>query len=681
MANIQCKRSEDLMNKIGKFTILLLLVWNSFSFSDLPTPTEIYKEMGFGFNIGNTMEVPENPTLWGNPYPTKDFIDSIKAAGFKTVRIPTAWFTHSDTNTYTIHTSWLDSVKTVVDYCINNDLYVILNSHWDKGWLEDRVNASDRAIVLARQSAYWTQIANYFKDYDEKLLFAGANEPGVNDVYGTDFGQDRVNILNEYHQAFIDAVRSTGGNNTSRSLIISGPRTDIELTNSVYHSLPVDPSNRLMVELHFYPWQFALMEIEEDWGAPYYYWGLENYDTNPANFKHNSGWNIFSNSYVHFCDSVYIDSLFDMVKEQFTSKGIPVILGEFGVVKRLNELSGEALERHLNSRNRYYNYVAQSAKQRGIVPVLWDTGYEGDLNMTVLRRQAGITGSILDYGVLNAMREAYGLPKIEGKEIDFTSNKSLKLSYDYTIVDSAFGQAELGNMTKDFSKYHTIEIKAYFTGKQENIGDDYGFFVPKVVVMTGDTWDWREGEFGEVQWDQWYNYNIPISTNIADTSKGYLIPNEIQKVNFFAIQTYQKYFTGEVYIDHIVFISESSRDTLYSFDQVGASKTGGAIIKSELIPTEELPSSIKKEKIKSQSSFSITKVTNTSGHLVLEFNTETTGLAKVQIFNSLGQVLYNNSIQTKNGINQIQIQKNIKGPLLFHFNQNGIHKSLLIHNY
>src|SRR5690554_838495 len=90
------------MNKIGKFTILLLLVWNSFSFSDLPTPTEIYKEMGFGFNIGNTMEVPENPTLWGNPYPTKDFIDSIKAAGFKTVRIPTAWFTHSDTNTYKI---------------------------------------------------------------------------------------------------------------------------------------------------------------------------------------------------------------------------------------------------------------------------------------------------------------------------------------------------------------------------------------------------------------------------------------------------------------------------------------------------------------------------------------------------------------------------------------------------
>ena len=165
----------------------------------LPKASEIQPKMGLGYNIGNTMEVPGNPTLWGNPFPTKAYIDSIKAAGFNTVRIPCAWDSHAKNGSIS---SWLDSVKTVVDMVLSTGAYVILNSHWDNGWLEDHVfdgqgydktglvNSSAKDVA-AKQENYWKQIANKFKDYNERLIFACANEPGVNDPWngGTDNGQ------------------------------------------------------------------------------------------------------------------------------------------------------------------------------------------------------------------------------------------------------------------------------------------------------------------------------------------------------------------------------------------------------------------------------------------------------------------------------------------------------------
>ena len=166
----------------------------------LPKATEIYPLMGLGYNIGNTMEVPENPTLWGNPFPDAAYVKAIKDAGFTTVRIPCAWDSHASNGT--INAGWLDSVKTVVDLVINNGMYAILNSHWDGGWLEDHVfdgegydktglvNSSADAVA-ARQESYWTQIATKFAAYDEHLIFASANEPGVNDPWngGADNGQ------------------------------------------------------------------------------------------------------------------------------------------------------------------------------------------------------------------------------------------------------------------------------------------------------------------------------------------------------------------------------------------------------------------------------------------------------------------------------------------------------------
>lgn len=212
----------------------------------LPKATEIYPNMGLGYNIGNTMEVPGSPTGWGNSFPDAAYVKAIKDAGFNTVRIPCAWNSHASNGT--INAGWLDSVKTVVDLVINNGMYAILNSHWDEGWLEDEVFSgghidrngnqatTDSSKVRALQEGYWKQIADYFKTYDEHLIFASANEPGVNDHRGgsaadgyTDNGQlafneDRMTILKRLHEACLRAVRTSGGNNATRIVVVQAPR-------------------------------------------------------------------------------------------------------------------------------------------------------------------------------------------------------------------------------------------------------------------------------------------------------------------------------------------------------------------------------------------------------------------------------------------------------------------------
>lgn len=374
--------------KHGSVALVLMAVGMTAA-ADLPTARQVAQEMGVAWNNGNSLEVPKNPTDWGNPLPSQKLIDLVKSSGFNTVRLPCAWDSHADQATNVINTAWLAQVKTIVDYCIGNGMYVVLNSHWDGGWLEEHIDAGSQAAVNVKQKAYWTQIANYFKGYDHHLLFAGANEPAVQDAYGTAFGPDRVAALNSYHQTFIDAVRATGGNNASRTLIVQGPRTDIDLAKSVWTTLPKDNSisGRLMIEWHFYPYQWALMQNDESWGKVYYYWGKANMSTTDT--ERNTGW----------CNEAYVDSQFHILKRLYVDKGMPVLIGEWGAVKRTS-LAGDALNRHLRSRATYYQYVVSAARSRGIVPAVWDAGFIGNYTFTIFDRP---NTKVYDQDILTAI--------------------------------------------------------------------------------------------------------------------------------------------------------------------------------------------------------------------------------------------------------------------------------------
>jgi len=320
------------------------------------TAMEIAKKIKVGFNIGNTLEAIGGETAWGNPQITNDLIKFVKQSGFNAIRLPCSFNQYSDVGTAKISSSWLNRVKQVVQYCVTNDVYVILNIHWDGGWLENNCTEAKKADNNARQKAFWEQIATTLRDFDEHLLFASANEPNVSDAV-------QMGVLLSYHQTFIDAVRSTGGKNAYRVLVVQGPNTDIETTKKLMTQLPTDIiPNRMMAEIHYYtPWNFAGMTKDESWGSMAYYWGKDYHSTtDPA---HNSTWG----------EEAEVDRLFVLMKNQFVDKGIPVVLGEFGAIRRDN-LTGDALKLHLASRAFYLKYVTKQANANGLLPFFWDTG-------------------------------------------------------------------------------------------------------------------------------------------------------------------------------------------------------------------------------------------------------------------------------------------------------------------
>ena len=371
------------------------------------TAMDIAALMYPGWNLGNTMEAGNSAnnwknagigseTLWQSAKTTQQLIDLVKASGFKSVRIPCSWVMGhiTDAEACTIDADWLARVHEVVDYCIKNDLYVIINQHWDGGWIEHDglTAATDVDATKAKLTKIWTQIANSFKNYDERLIFAGMNEPGVgagdaNALLGT---ADLTNRIAEYEQTFIEAVRATGGNNAKRVLVVQGPNTNID--NTVAHNymakLHDSATDRLMVEVHFYdPYQFTDLSEDKDWGKYYLYWGKNNLGGDAdrtADAKYNED---------------YVEAQMKKMKTHFFDKGYPVLIGEFGANQRL-AIGKDAL--HDASVKDYYKAVVTSAINNGCVPVAWDTN-SGLPSMTIFNRA---NTTVSNSNILESIQEA-----------------------------------------------------------------------------------------------------------------------------------------------------------------------------------------------------------------------------------------------------------------------------------
>lgn len=376
------------------------------------TASEVTERMMPGWNLGNTLEAGKSwegvttfsnkgglgsETAWQGTKTTQAIIDYVKSLGFRSVRIPCAWvWGHmADADNYTIDTKWMSRVKEVVDYCIKDDLYVLLNDHWDGGWLDDNLTASgaEKERNKAVLTAIWTQIANAFKDYDDHLVFAGQNEPPIEK-------QSDIPALVEYQQTFIDAVRATGGNNARRLLVVQGPSASAENTCKwLADKMPKDPiGNKLAVEIHFYyPWNFWGMEVDESWGNAFYYWGKGNH---VSGSKHNATWG----------EESQMTAIADDLKKKFVDKGIPVINGEYGVIWRTITGTNESQEKHNASIKYYYKFMNQVCMERGIVPMAWDTNSTGTNQMTIInRKDLSIYNPYMMDGIHEAM-EAVGIP-------------------------------------------------------------------------------------------------------------------------------------------------------------------------------------------------------------------------------------------------------------------------------
>ncbi len=325
------------------------------------TSLQLSRLMGAGWNLGNTLEATGGETAWGNPPASQALMDAVRAAGFKTVRIPVAWKQYANADDV-IDPHWMARVTQVVDEARRADLFVVLNIHWDGGWMQP-LRARERAAD-ARLAKFWTQIATHFRDHDDMLLFAGTNEVMVEGDYGTP-KPEYVAVQNGFNQVFVDAVRATGGCNAVRHLVVQAFNTNIDHAVN-FAALPSDSvANRLMMEVHYYdPYDFTLNQ-----GSKVWQWGASATDaaaTQP------------------WADEAHVDAQFEKMKTRFVDKGVPVILGEFGAMRRTDHPGSEAFV--LN----WDRYVAHSAWTHGAVPIYWDAGAPtDDHSMGLFDRHSG----------------------------------------------------------------------------------------------------------------------------------------------------------------------------------------------------------------------------------------------------------------------------------------------------
>lgn len=303
------------------------------------TGQELLNKIKVGVNLGNTLSAWNNggpgvkneldiETYWSQPKATKKYFTAVKNAGFNAVRIPTTWTDHIDKDG-NISKAWLDRVQEVVNYAYDQGMYVILNTHHDEEWLTlgsyDKKNAK-------KFENMWKQISARFKNYDERLIFESLNEPRVPGTEKEWWGGTEAErkVLNKYNKLFVDTVRAAGGNNVNRCLII--PSHGAKYMDYVLNDIEI-PNNdkKVIVSVHAYePWDFA------------------------ANEDKNSG--------TKFTNDVKaeIDYVMNTINDCLVSKGVPVIMGEFGATDKNNTAE----------RAKYAKYYISAARKIG-VPCLW----------------------------------------------------------------------------------------------------------------------------------------------------------------------------------------------------------------------------------------------------------------------------------------------------------------------
>ena len=313
------------------------------------TAKKLVAGMKLGWSLGNTLDSFEDSidknskpeaweTAWGNPVTSKELIEKIIDEGFHVIRFPVSWRNHiNDEANYHIDEAWMNRVKELVDYAYEHGACVILNIHHE-GWHDPYYEIQDAAEKKLRR--VWEQIADCFKDYGERLIFEGMNEPRKRDTPFEWNGGDEEgwNVVNHLNRAFIDTIRHSGGNNPDRCLMIPGYAANCSV--GIRHLEVPEGDDNLIVSVHAYePYDFAL------------------------NINGRGLWEE---------DTKAIDTLMEDLEELFLSRDIPVIIGEFGAMHK-------PVEGNEASRGQWAEYYVRTAKEHGVPCVWWDNGlFEGE---------------------------------------------------------------------------------------------------------------------------------------------------------------------------------------------------------------------------------------------------------------------------------------------------------------
>ena len=435
--------------------------------ADQLTAFEITEAMQIGWNLGNTLDsYPskggeplescglEAETCWGNPKTTPELIAAVKAKGFNTIRVPVTWFQHVDkSNGYKIDEAWLARVKEIVDYCYEQDMYVILNLHHEEPYVNRSTLGADYEELTGYVSSLWKQIAETFKDYDQRLVFETMNEPRAK---GTDHEwwgptKEETDTINKINADALEVIRGTGDDNNDTRLVMM-PGYCASSDTSMMSKIVVPDDDFVAVSVHAY--------------SPY------NFTMNSEVKDHST----FTTAYA-----TELTSILDGIRKTFGDKDIPVVLGEFSASNFGNT---EARVEWAKA------YISQT-KEMGIPCVLWDNnveknnggeahGYINRSNLTWYEGSETVVDTMMD--VLKDDSIVWGSgrksPTIEHDDID----SGLIVSDDTHELDASVKD---GNCTPGLNatwkELENGDVAVQYTGDQ-----------PVIAVVNSDWENWTE---------------------------------------------------------------------------------------------------------------------------------------------------------------------------------------------
>jgi aryl-phospho-beta-D-glucosidase BglC (GH1 family) len=441
-----------------------------------------------GWNLGNTFDsfntnAPNNgdETSWGNPLVTKEFIKEIRKQGFKSIRIPITWSGRmGGAPDYTINPAWMDRVQQVVDWSLQEGLYVMINIHHDS-WMWISKAPENHDAVLAQYNAIWTQVSDRFKNHSDKLMFESVNEPFFDNV---DVATQHA-FLDELNTSFFHIVRASGGKNDVRPLVLPTLFTNNsqEHVDSLASTIADLNDPNLIATIHFYGfWPFSVNIA----GFP----KLEELTIND------------------------IDTMANNVYNTFVSKGIPVVIGEFGLLgwdaTPFKSPFSEGVPEH-GEMLKFLEYFTYKSIENKLTLMLWDNGGRFDrrtlqwndpelydLIMASLKSRSATAESDLIFVRKDVLAQDTVMPlNLNGNVLTSITLGDYELmeGTDYALngEDLTLKASFLANLTESAELGEVAVLKAQF-----NKGADWTFY-----VMYNDT---------------------PVLQNVEGTTANFAIP-------------------------------------------------------------------------------------------------------------------------------------------------------------
>ena len=410
------------MKKILLF-VCSLLISMSANAADFESAKDAVKNMGVGWNLGNTLDAhdatrtwtttAEHETCWDQPVTKPELLKMMKEAGFGAIRVPVTWFQEMDADGK-VNDAWMKRVKEVVDYVIDNGMYCILNVHHDTGadneifksWL--KASTSGYNASKAKYEGLWKQIAETFKDYDQHLLFEGYNEmlDEKNTWNEPADKTDGYQAINSYAKSFVTTVRATGGNNKDRNLVVNTYSAS-SVGNAMKQLELPEESGHIIFQLHSYP-----------------------------------NWKSESNAKME------IDNLISTIKTNLLDRA-PVIIGEYST---FTEWPSKIDYYETDRKVAFYamDYLIKQTKEAGIGTFYWMGLSDGPAREMPVFNQADLAETLV--------KAYYG----STSDYKYPSTEGIETTYIVKFIDSwseAFLYGDWSRATKKVSDYKGFRLE------------------------------------------------------------------------------------------------------------------------------------------------------------------------------------------------------------------------------